>query len=217
MVKLLSFFLGCCLVVVLSSCAVLEGSLSKRDDKLGMNNTEITTTIYDEFSQVPVLETPYLPPLTKSLAYEKNVMGVGVKMGDTIVEAKKYDLVSYQCTAYDQDNDEYYYSSESYNHMDMIYNSRRLVSEGVPVIKYSQDYKLIDNIEAPDASDVSLQMVYDAELDKDMKAVPTAPGLYWMVFTVSYDDHPRKNKEITPVLNEWYITDEMYWVGVIVE
>ena len=100
----------------------------------------------------------------------------------------------------------------------VLYDSQRLVDEGCPVVKYSQNYQLINNINTPGASGPSLYAVYDAELNNNVgHSVPSAPGLYWMIFTVTYDNHPRDNKDIIPVLNEWYVIDEKYWVGVIVE
>ena len=187
---------------------------SGRSEKL----FEDVTVRFDEEAPAETTPAVQLPPLSESLASEADVKGVGVEMDGVIVEAKRYSWISYQCCAYDEATGEYYYSSEGENWMLELYDSQRLVDEGCPVVKYSQNYQLINNINTPGASGPSLYAVYDAELNNNVgHSVPSAPGLYWMIFTVTYDNHPRDNKDIIPVLNEWYVIDEKYWVGVIVE
>ena len=197
--------------------------VSEYDDSTGEGDYskklfEKVTVRFDEEAPAETTPAVQLPPLSESLASEADVKGVGVEMDGVIVEAKRYSWISYQCCAYDEATGEYYYSSESENWMLVLYDSQRLVDEGCPVVKYSQNYQLINNINTPGASGPSLYAVYDAELNNNVgHSVPSAPGLYWMIFTVTYDNHPRDNKDIIPVLNEWYVIDEQYWVGVIVE
>ena len=197
--------------------------VSEYDDSTGEGDYskklfEKVTVRFGEEAPAETTPAVQLPPLSESLASEADVKGVGVEMDGVIVEAKRYSWISYQCCAYDEATGEYYYSSEGENGMLVLYDSQRLVDEGCPVVKYSQNYQLINNINTPGASGPSLYAVYDAELNNNVgHSVPSAPGLYWMIFTVTYDNHPRDNKDIIPVLNEWYVIDEQYWVGVIFE
>ena len=187
---------------------------SGRSEKL----FEDVTVRFDEEAPAETMPAVQLPPLSESLASEADVKGVGVEMDGVIVEAKRYSYISYQCCGYDETTGEYYYSSWGENFLPGRYDTQKLIDEGCPIVKYSSNYQMIDNIENNSSSGVSLWGVFNSDFDNGVyQSVPSDPGLYWMMFTVSYNNHPMMNKEVTPVLNEWYSVEDQYWVGVIVE
>lgn len=158
-----------------------------------------------------------LPPLSQGLPSADNVQGIGIKMGDTIAEAKSFAATAYKCNGVDEAaEDNFYYSDLTKLNIEDSYDTQKLLAEGCPVLKYESAYDLINNIKQNKVTDVSLSRILDARMQHMESGMPPVPGFYWMVFTVSYD-HPQANKEITPTIGEWYTVEEQYCIGVIVE
>ena len=93
---------------------------------------------------------------------------------------------------------------------------------GVPIIKITCEQSAIpivtiNNIE--DKSNITGGPgFYFIDNKGIVKAPPyDKPGVYWMVFSVSYINPLFEEGRITPVPGEWYPIQEYYWIGVIVE
>ena len=195
--------------------------VSEYDDSTGEGDYskklfEKVTVRFDEEAPAETTPAVQLPPLSESLASEADVKGVGVEMDGVIVEAKRFAIFTYQCCGYNQETGEYYYSPWSEGLLGLYDDTAKLIDYGCPVVKYSLNYRLINNIENKNSMGVALLNVRNSDMEVVGVTVPSEPGFYWMVFWSNYK-HPMYHEGITPIVDEWYPVEEQYWVGVIVE
>lgn len=154
-------------------------------------------------------------PLLEGLASEALIGEVGISVGSTIVEGKKYISGVYKCIGWDSESNHYQYTTMGETFYPDLREST--IPDGCPVVRYKSDLRIIINIDTTGSNYFyySFELLPDGSLYSNMTP-PTVSGMYWLMVYVDVPN-PMFNKEIVPVVGNEYVAQYKYLFAIVLD